>query len=547
MTEVIAKPEVQDTRVVGTRPIRPDGADKVTGRATYGADFNLPGQLVGKVLRSPHPHARIISIDTLAAEAHPKVRAVITGETLRQRNLAWMPTLSGDTQAVLATDKVRFQGQEVAFVVAEDRYSARDALELIDVEYEPLPAVIDARRALDAGAPVIRDDLEHKTDNHIFDWEAGDAARTEQVFRDAVACLAVFATVLFLVIRYHGAVLDAPADPSEPFSAARPEWYFLFLFQLLKYFPGGTEIWGAIVLPTLLLVVLVAMPFLGKWKLGHRFNLGLLWSVLAGAVLLTWIAKKEDASNADYLTAVQAAERAADRVVVLAQGPSGIPPTGAVSLLRGDALTQGPKLFARNCASCHRFGGEDGLGGEPKDAPTASDLKGFASREWLAGLLDPRQITTVHYFGGSKLKTGKMSRFVTEQISQFAPDEKTELNKALVALSAEAGLTAQHDADVRDAALITAGREALSGDILTCTSCHKFHDADENGGAPDLTGYGSRDWLIAFISNPAHERFYGGRNDRMPAFGADQRLTAQEIGLIADWLRGDWYVAPAGK
>jgi ubiquinol-cytochrome c reductase cytochrome b subunit len=369
----------------------------------------------------------------------------------------------------------------------------------------------------------------------------------EQVFRDAVACLAVFATVLFLVIRYHGAVLDAPADPSEPFSAARPEWYFLFLFQLLKYFPGGTEIWGAIVLPTLLLVVLVAMPFLGKWKLGHRFNLGLLWSVLAGAVLLTWIAKKEDAGNPDYLTAVQAAERAADRVVALAQGPSGIPPTGAVSLLRGDALTQGPKLFARNCASCHRFGGEDGIGGVPKDVPSASDLKGFASSEWLTGLVDPKQITTAHYFGGSKLKTGKMSRFVTEQISQFAPDEKTELSKALVALSAEAGLTAQHEVDLRDAALITAGREALSGDILTCTSCHKFHDADENGGAPDLTGYGSRDWLIAFISDPAHERFYGDRNDRMPRFGADQRLTAQEIGLIADWLRGDWYLPPLEK
>jgi len=79
------------------------------------------------VLRSPHPHARIVSIDTIAAEAHPKVKAVITGETLGARGLAWMPTLSGDTQAVLATDKVRFQGQEVAFVVAQDRYSARDA------------------------------------------------------------------------------------------------------------------------------------------------------------------------------------------------------------------------------------------------------------------------------------------------------------------------------------------------------------------------------------------------------------------------------------
>ena len=89
-----------------------------------------------------------------------------------------MPTLSGDTQAVLATDKVRFQGQEVAFVIAEDRYSARDALELVEVEYEPLDVVVDPRRALDADAPLIRDDHPGRTDNHLFDWEAGDAART---------------------------------------------------------------------------------------------------------------------------------------------------------------------------------------------------------------------------------------------------------------------------------------------------------------------------------------------------------------------------------
>src|SRR5207249_2391481 len=93
--------------------------------------------------------------------------------------------LSHDVVAVLATDKVRFHGQEVAFVVAEDRYSARDALELIDVEYEVLPPVIDARRALDVGAVVIRDDIEGKTDNHIFDWEAGDRAKTEAAFEGA--------------------------------------------------------------------------------------------------------------------------------------------------------------------------------------------------------------------------------------------------------------------------------------------------------------------------------------------------------------------------
>ncbi len=162
----------------------------IRGRGTYVDDVRLPGMLYGAVLRSPHAHARIRSIDTSAAEAHPKVRAVITGQTLAGLNLAWMPTLSNDTQAVLATDKVRFQGQEVAFVVAEDRYSARDALELIEVDYEVLPAVVDARRALDPDAPVIRDDKEGRTDNHIFDWETGDAERTEQVFRDAEVTVA---------------------------------------------------------------------------------------------------------------------------------------------------------------------------------------------------------------------------------------------------------------------------------------------------------------------------------------------------------------------
>ncbi|MGW0993266.1 aerobic carbon-monoxide dehydrogenase large subunit [Streptomyces sp. NPDC002523] len=164
---------------------RKEDARFVRGHGTYVDDVRLPGMLYGAILRSPLAHARIVSVDTSAAEAHPKVRAVITGETLAGLGLAWMPTLSYDTQAVLATDKVRFQGQEVAFVVAEDRYAARDALELIDVEYEPLPPVVDARRALDPDAPVIRDDKEHQSDNHIFDWSAGDKERTDEVFATA--------------------------------------------------------------------------------------------------------------------------------------------------------------------------------------------------------------------------------------------------------------------------------------------------------------------------------------------------------------------------
>jgi carbon-monoxide dehydrogenase large subunit len=164
---------------------RKEDARFVRGHGTYVDDVRLPGMLYGAILRSPLAHARIVSLDTGAAEAHPKVKAVITGETLASLGLAWMPTLSYDTQAVLATDKVRFQGQEVAFVVAEDRYAARDALELIDVEYEPLPPVVDARRALDPDAPVIRDDKEHQSDNHIFDWSAGDKERTDEVFAAA--------------------------------------------------------------------------------------------------------------------------------------------------------------------------------------------------------------------------------------------------------------------------------------------------------------------------------------------------------------------------
>jgi aerobic carbon-monoxide dehydrogenase large subunit len=167
------------------RMLRKEDARFLRGKGNYVDDVNLPGMLHGAVLRSPYAHARILSIDTSAAEAHPRVKAVITGQILETLNLAWMPTLSGDVQSVLCTDKVRFQGQEVAFVVAEDRYSARDALELIDVEYEPLEAVIDARRALDPDAPVIRDDLEGRTDNHIYDWEAGDAAACERAFATA--------------------------------------------------------------------------------------------------------------------------------------------------------------------------------------------------------------------------------------------------------------------------------------------------------------------------------------------------------------------------
>jgi aerobic carbon-monoxide dehydrogenase large subunit len=164
---------------------RKEDARFVQGKGTYVDDISLPGMLYGAVLRSPLAHARIVSVDATAARAHPKVQAVLTGEDLARRGLAWMPTLSGDMQAVLATDKVRFQGQEIAFVVATDRYAARDALELISVDYEPLTPLIDARTALDPGAPVVRDDLPDQSGNRIFDWAAGDKAAADAAFAAA--------------------------------------------------------------------------------------------------------------------------------------------------------------------------------------------------------------------------------------------------------------------------------------------------------------------------------------------------------------------------
>jgi len=375
----------------------------------------------------------------------------------------------------------------------------------------------------------------------------------DQVLKDSVACLAVLAAVLFLIVRPRlfamhgnlGADLGAPADPSEPYSAARPEWYFLFLFQFLKLFPGQTEIWGAIVIPGLVLGLVCLMPFIGRWQLGHRFNLGFLCCLLGGAGLLTYLANSEDRHNPTFQAAVRTAERDAERVRVLAKSPAGIPSSGAVTLLRDDPLTQGPKLFAERCAGCHRYAGHDGTGVVPKDPQSASDLEGFASRSWLAGLLDPARIATTNYFGGTSHRNGKMVKFVNKDIANYTPEQKANLQNVIAAVSAEAQLKSQLAADQRDTALIEQGRTLIQSETR-CTDCHQFHKQDEDATAPNLTGYGSRQWLTGFISNSAHPDYYGKGNDRMPAFGSEQILSAKEIGLIADWLRGSWY-QPAGR
>ena len=179
---------------LGSSRKRVEDARFTQGKGNYVDDIKMPGMLFGDFVRSPYAHARIRSINSDKAKALPGVIAVLTAADLAPLNLHWMPTLAGDVQMVLADDKVLFQGQEVAFVVAENRYIAADAVELVEVDYEELPVVVDPFAAEAPDAPVLREDLAGKTEgahgprrhhNHIFTWEQGDRDATEKVLGSA--------------------------------------------------------------------------------------------------------------------------------------------------------------------------------------------------------------------------------------------------------------------------------------------------------------------------------------------------------------------------
>jgi xanthine dehydrogenase molybdenum-binding subunit len=155
-------------RVIGTRPIRHDGADKVTGRAKYGADYSLPGMLHGKILRSPHAHARIKKIDFSAALNLPGVFAIVTGADFPE--VASKTEMVGEgavnprylSMNILARDKALYDGHAIAAVAASDRHTAEEALRLIEVEYEVLPPVMKVEEAMREDAPIILEDLRSK-------------------------------------------------------------------------------------------------------------------------------------------------------------------------------------------------------------------------------------------------------------------------------------------------------------------------------------------------------------------------------------------------
>ncbi len=176
----------------------------IRGQGRYVDDIVLPGMLYMDIVRSPHAHARIKKIDTSKALKIPGVLAVIDGPTLEKYKLHWMPTISADTQMVLPIDEVMYQAQEVCAVIATERYIAADGADAVEVEYEPLPVMVDPFKSIAPGAPVLRKDKADKKDNIAFHWEAGDRAATEQALKDAE----VVAEQFIYVPRIHVASME---------------------------------------------------------------------------------------------------------------------------------------------------------------------------------------------------------------------------------------------------------------------------------------------------------------------------------------------------
>lgn len=382
----------------------------------------------------------------------------------------------------------------------------------------------------------------------------------QQCLRNGVAWLVLLGVLLLLVFQrgltgdhagqppgaYLGVELGAPADtdPAAAYAAARPEWSFRGLYEFAHLFTGQWQILPIFVIPSILMAYFLVIPFIGLSPKGHVVNVILVLALFAANAGLSWKSYRADYADPDYLAALEVGTRTGERAIALAQG-TGIPAAGALTLVRTDPLLQGPELFQQHCAACHTYTPPEGTKFGPAE-PSAPELAGFASRAWLTAFLDPEQISTAKFYGNTRFASGIMATYVK---GHFGKLEEEKRQAIIAALSAEAQLKTQAEADHRGPDLIRRGKELLVSE--ECTRCHRFHDQGADGDAPDLTGYGSRDWLIGITADPTHRALYGVRNDRMPVYveapdqPAKNRLSPAQLDVLASWLRGEWYEPPA--
>lgn len=385
---------------------------------------------------------------------------------------------------------------------------------------------------------------------HPFDWERSAARRSTEWEPD---------------VSTSEIILEAPADVRIPY-VARPEWYMRFLFELRHMVSKEREILMTGVLPLIILLLLVLMPFYEKFfgrRIGFSFAIALTVAGLASVGWLTWSGYQRDKYDVEFQRLRRREIDYAGRAVWLA-GKNGIPPEGPVTLLQSDAKAMGPLIFAANCASCHRWNGFDGTGkvvteiqGKARVAAkaSASDLREFGSRKWIAEFLnnpaDERFFGNMdNKKGGEKFKNGAMTSWSQEHIGPNKVLQEKHVQAIAALLSQE---SKRRDDSKPTAAELKLGIELFSGsftppdgkDVVHCLQCHDLKSGDpENTGnegvspGPNLNGYGSREWLMAFIRNPGDKRFYGSRNI-MPAFDKS-RISDRELGMLVDWMREEW-------
>ncbi len=325
----------------------------------------------------------------------------------------------------------------------------------------------------------------------------------DQIFKDVVFAIGMYAALAGVIFWTGGAELQAPADPASNY-LARPEWYFLFLFQLLKYCQGKFLIVGTVIIPALALIFLFVLPFIDRCASRYPTKripyFGAVFSGLAGVVVLTILAVHHDSQDIHIIHQQEEAEKQAKMAIRLAS--RGIPPEGGVSIFLNDPVYRGEKIFKESCNGCHMV---NGTGGE-----NGPDFTNFGSREWISGLLkDPKG---KKYFKD----TGTMP-----PVKQ--PDESI-LDMAEFLLSQSGGLLNQN------AERVGRGRDlVLNGN---CVICHSFDNKEMKKIGPNLTEYLTESWLKEFIRNPADPKFYGVRN-KMPGF---DKLTDSQLEALIQYL-----------
>jgi ubiquinol-cytochrome c reductase cytochrome b subunit len=357
---------------------------------------------------------------------------------------------------------------------------------------------------------------------------SADAKKVEPFFPkqaglDAVASVVAGAIVFWLAWRSHGAPLDAPADPSSDYPA-RPEWYFLGLFQLLKYFDGRTELVGTLVVPGVAVAYLFALPLIDRAKtnaLRARAPwLAILGLGFAGLIALSVIGKRADARDAGYQKARQLADERAQYAIDIAR--AGVPPEGPLAMIERDPKLRGEAIWKSKCASCHTI---DGTGGD--GTATGPELKGWGTAHWaFATIRDP---DSTLLFGKTSFK-GMMPSITAPTKPGQKPGLTDEEAKKVAAFVASEGTDAEREA----------GAKLYE---LQCQSCHALWGKGGNidDYAPDLTGWGTYRWLRAQIANPVSGETYKPASmdpkmsGHMPGYADDPEIGA-ELDVITRWV-----------